>query len=796
MVRRVVAVALLLLFGWSAVAEGSPPASVLDGQLPCGVVTDEGNGGGIVTSSLGQVWCGTVRPADNINSTVTPPINTVRSTAKSFDGVPLDVNFGMPDPSVWGQPPYPTVMAFHGYGGNRYRFKDQQRWLDKGYAVYTITARGFDESCLSAGSRAADPTGCAKGYIHLMDQRFEIRDSQDFIGALVDEGLVDPNRIAAIGTSYGGGHALSFAALKDRMMEPDGTLVPWKSPNGTRIGVSVAVANVPPTELPYVLAPSGADLDYVADSSYIFETRDGTPSRIGVLKEGWVQGLAAVGFTAPVGQEPTADLNGWMAAFQEGEPYEGNETVSGSIAELAKYHSPYGIDHSKAPAPMFISGGYTDDLVPAKEEIRLYNRTRSEHPGVPVGLFLGSLGHPRGQVQANVTSDLRTREDEWTDFYLKEAGTEPASGVISYTQTCPDGGPAGGPYSATDWASLAPGEIRIKDSAARTVLATGGDDTIAGNWNGLIAGQNPCGTASAAPEPGSANWELPPAPAGGYTLQGSPTLIADLDLGDAPDSEIAARLVDIPPGGATKTLITRGIWRPWPKGVQVFQLHANAWRVEPGHVLRLELLPKDAAGPAGSFLVNSFRPADGQGDVKVNSIDLRIPVLESPGSLGGLVKAPAKKVMPDRKGAELAPGFEATGAITIDADLAAGTRGTVKGKDLKLALRCPASYTNVCPERNLTLMGAPKKGKGKGVRIGSRAQVTVPGGKTRQVHLKLTGKARQLFKDRVKRTVIRKGGRKRVRLVRIKGLKSLRVAVLIDGKRAGFATVKRTGKVR
>src|SRR6478609_3312006 len=102
-----------------------------------------------------------------------------------------------------------------------------QRWLDKGYAVYSVTQRGMSESCRSANSIAADPTGCANGYTHLMDERYEVRDSQLFLGQLVDQSLVMPNKIAATGGSYGGGMSLELASLKDRMMMPNGTLVPW-----------------------------------------------------------------------------------------------------------------------------------------------------------------------------------------------------------------------------------------------------------------------------------------------------------------------------------------------------------------------------------------------------------------------------------------------------------------------------------------------------------------------------------------------------------------------------------------
>ena len=41
-----------------------------------------------------------------------------------------------------------------------------------------------------------------------------------------------------------------------------------------------------------------------------------------------------------------------------------------------------------------------------------------------------------------------------------------------------------------------------------------------------------------------------------------------------------------------------------------------------------------------------------------------------------------------------------------------------------------------------------------------------------------------------------KKGKKRVKVVKVKGLKKLRANVLVKGKNAGKVTVKRTGKVR
>ena len=96
-----------------------------------------------------------------------------------------------------------------------------------------LAARGFGDSCGTPASRAADPAACQNGYIRLDDERYEVRDVQYATGLLVDEGVVDPNRIGATGESYGGGVSLELATLKDRVMNADGTLSPWRSPAGS-----------------------------------------------------------------------------------------------------------------------------------------------------------------------------------------------------------------------------------------------------------------------------------------------------------------------------------------------------------------------------------------------------------------------------------------------------------------------------------------------------------------------------------------------------------------------------------
>src|SRR3954447_22237926 len=109
---------------------------------------------------------------------------TVATRVRTFDGVPLDVNVALP---ATGDSGLPLVVISHGWGQSKVGFAEMQPWAARGYAVLAFSARGFGDSCGSVVSRAADPDGCAKGWVHLDDVRYEARDIQYLAGLLADE---------------------------------------------------------------------------------------------------------------------------------------------------------------------------------------------------------------------------------------------------------------------------------------------------------------------------------------------------------------------------------------------------------------------------------------------------------------------------------------------------------------------------------------------------------------------------------------------------------------------------------
>jgi predicted acyl esterase len=561
-----------------------------------------------------------------------------RSTIRTFDGVPIDVRVAFPPaPASGPDGPYPLITMFHGYGGSKFRLLNMQPWLTAGYAVFSMTERGFGESCGTVSARAAEPVACSSGYIRLMDTRYEVRDAQELVGLLADDGRISPRQIGATGASYGGAKSLALAALKDRKMLPDGTLAPWTSPDGLRMSIAAAVPKIGWTDLAYSLFPNGGTLDYVADAPY--------RGRTGVLKKSWENALYATGsayFYPPPGADPTADPTAWHIELDGGEPYDdsGGDPLAAFAAlrdQATTYRSSYYIDHSQAPAPLLISNGWTDDLFPADEAIRFYNRTRTLHPFSPISLFLLSFGHQRGQAKFADGLLLNARMRDWMDYYVRGAGSPPFQGIEALTQTCPDSAASGGPYFAGNWNVIAPGEIRIEDSSVIKIKPSADPPAGSTTFDPLVGG-GACATAAAS-DTAAATYRSAPVPAGGFTLMGSPTVVAEFSSRGA-NSQVAARLFDVDPGTQQETLVARGLWRTAISNgyeQQVFQLHPNGYRFAPGHVFKLELLPNDS--PYG-------RVSNGQADVRVANLQLRLPVLEPPGALDGLVESPAPKVVP------------------------------------------------------------------------------------------------------------------------------------------------------
>jgi hypothetical protein len=574
------------------------------------------------------------KPFGALDCPETEGVRFCQGKVDTWDEHMVDVNVTLP---ATGDGPFPLIMLAHGWGGAKFPLaggsisSSSKPWAERGYAVLSITSRGFNGSCGTPPNRL--DMRCPGGWIKLDDTRYEIRDYQDLAGRLVDDGLVDPLKLGVHGGSYGGGVSYALTMLRDRIMAEDGTYAAWTSPNGTQLRLAAAAPYIPWSDLVYSLQPNGRYLDYTLPTP----TQSREPA--GVMKQSFVSGLYALGNTsgwyAPPGADDQADLTNWYNRINAGEPYDNEPVVEGIANTIYDFKSSIAILRDREPAPTFVANGWTDDLFPVDEALRMYRVFTAEFPQVPFAMMHFDFGHQRGAGKDADEARYRGHVVNWMDRYVKgDTGVTPLSGVETLTQTCPADAPSGGPFNAPTWDAIHPGEVRYTDTATKSFTSAGGDPSVSQTFDPIAGSMNdPCTTSPGDDEPNTANWRLPPAAGDGYTLMGSPSIEADITA-TGPFPEIVARLLDVAPSG-DQTLIARAIYRPDAEGRQIFQLHPNGWHFAAEHVPKLQLLGRD---------VPYARASNGQFQIEVSNLLFRMPVREQPGS-GGQVKTPDPLVL-------------------------------------------------------------------------------------------------------------------------------------------------------
>lgn len=512
------------------------------------------------------------------------PATALEERVPSFDGVPIDVDVTLP---ATGSGPWPTIVLLHGFTGSKldYEKPSADGWNSgdlarRGYAVMTTSARGFGRSCGTKESRTPD---CGRGWIHLADQRYEVRDTQELLGRLVDEGIARRGALAASGDSYGGGQSLQLAFLRDQIRLPDGRFAPWRSPKGTRLSLTAAYPMIPWSDMRDALLPNGRE--------------HGFASPIGVPISSYVNGLLIAanltGFVAPAGADPDADITTWKHYIDQGDPY--GAAARASLQKINVYHG-VGTLLKRTPAPLLLSSGWTDDLFPVAHTLRVYDALRARDRRAPVWLQYGDLGHNRGGSHAGDLATIRAQAVTFMDRYLKQATRNrlPAPGsVLAFGQSCPRTAPHGmGPYRVSSYAALsrtrgyavAGGPIAISGTDPDPALSTALDPLFG-------TGRDACAAFPAATDGAAGVRRIPVA--GASTYLGRARLSANVTSTGA-NGQVVVRLWD--QDGATRTLVDRAVYRltPGQHGRFSFLLHGNGYRFAAGHRILLEALGTDS----------------------------------------------------------------------------------------------------------------------------------------------------------------------------------------------------------
>ena len=310
---------------------------------------------------------------------------------------------------------------------------------------------------------------------------------------------------------------------------------------------------------PTALNPNGSSLDYVANAPYL-----GGGHRVGVQKQ-TLEHLALsarawlLGYYAPVGTDPAADIIGWKALTDTGGPFDANPAADAMVDRA--HRQPLGATTSTtaiAPAPALLANGWNDDLFPVDESLRYYNKVRAKYPNAPISMFHLDFGHsPRARRDLRRRPRGADRRRERLAGLLRQGRRvrarrrarrrrHPHLQVPGQRRrhALPRGRPGRSSRRARS-GSTAP--------RAQTIVAPG-----TAPCNAFTSG-DVCTTTASADNASRRDLQGPRRRRRAYTLAGSPTIVAKLDVKGANDM-VAARLYDV--DGATQRLIARGVAAP------------------------------------------------------------------------------------------------------------------------------------------------------------------------------------------------------------------------------------------
>jgi ABC-2 type transport system ATP-binding protein len=530
--------------------------------------------------------------------------------ASETDGTALDVTVKFPLATA----PFPLVVNLHGYGGSKNSDSSwDDRLLQGGYAVLRYSARGFGKSW---------------GQVNLADVNVELRDLRSLIAQIVDlyPTQLDGTAVAVLGASYGGGQSW-LAALQPQ----------FSTAGGRPIRIRTIVPIVPWTDLLASLRPNG-------DATNSIDVP-------GSYKLSYLEGLFAGG----VRRDPDRPylnypdyLFAWNAYILATEPNNlpplGTQIVDG----IAGYRSIWwqdaffktveaNVKSGTAQLPVFEVQGFTDDLFPLPEALRMYRALRKIDPGYPIKEYFGDVGHPRAANKSGEVNYALDRVVEWLNFHLK------GSGNVSYDVLAAVTRPANAPFDSADVLEVASTED-LKTASADEKLA--GDAVITFNpanvsglfvdpfvFSGCESLQTVCSAPAPAVVPGDvATYVVPAAQVAAdaglgtpatFFVAGQPEVAFDATTA-AYRVQLDIRLYQVTATGQS-TLITRGT-RTFDSGNPAVPLGSREVRIETyGNLFELaatDALRLEITNVDSPYLTPSRVPSV----TRISNVSMTVPV--------------------------------------------------------------------------------------------------------------------------------------------------------------------------
>lgn len=483
--------------------------------------------------------------------------NGIRS---SFDGTPIAYTLFLPD-GASASAPVPVVLITHGWGGTRTRTVGGmvQTFLGAGYAVLTWDARGFGDS---GGAAMVD------------SQEFEVRDVQSLLDmvsgnpAILLDGPGDP-RAGMFGPSYAGGIQLMTASA-DARLDALAPQIAWN-------------------DLPRALKPGG------------------------VLKLGWDLLLYGAGLAAAIGDGLDSPAGPQTGSY----PLEIHQALAEGTALNDWSASTYAWFDARSPkhyiggatlpdgrvlpgihAPTLLLQGTNDTLFWLNEAIDNEALIRANGAPTKMVFYCGSLLAGTGVVHALSVAP---------SCAAASAGTAVTSAVLTWFDHYLEGNPVD-TGAAIDY--------QLQDGTFASVAALPASLVSGSGGRTLVNTVAPASGSHVVPTTAieGAHFDLP-VPAGS-TVLGVPHATMYVN-GVGPEASLFLRILDVAPNGSTKivddqTTAIKVTGLSATTQTLSFDLAGVAWRVEAGHVLRVEIsaTSNDHSSTRTPFLINTAATVD------------------------------------------------------------------------------------------------------------------------------------------------------------------------------------------
>ncbi|HKE63523.1 MAG TPA: alpha/beta fold hydrolase [Micromonosporaceae bacterium] len=333
---------------------------------------------------------------------------TVHTGPNGSTPIELDTTYYEPR-SASAAHPVPAVLLAHGFGGTKYSVATQAEDLaDRGYAVMTWTAEGFDNS---------------GGQIHVDSPDWEIKDGSQLIDWLaarpeIEKDHSDDPRVAAVGGSYGGAFALLLAAYDKRV----DAIVPMITWNDLAKAFLPSGIGAPPTDGVFKKAWAGL---FFGSSGSTQVPSDLDPSGSNTPGGNSSGGNSSGG--NPSGTPPEDPACGRFAPDICHVYLSIGTTGQASPADIAllERSSPASVIN-RITAPTLLIQGEADSLFPLSEADA--NARELAANGTPVRVAWYTGGHDGGDGPQSDQDRLNALTDQWLDHYLRDAGSAQRAG--------------------------------------------------------------------------------------------------------------------------------------------------------------------------------------------------------------------------------------------------------------------------------------------------------------------------------------------------------------------------------